>query len=183
MMKIHEHSVKVCSALDPLSKTMTKAQLWRWLEWSVRHPHDFVEAMQGSTVTESRDDQGCPVLKRVLDFGSMKVQDTVTINVGHSIRTKVAATDQWSAGAFTITVVQPKENGSIFLKFTYEEDCDKPWGDDMISNLRRKAYEQKDRDMVDMIVEKAQFLIFKDWCSAVHTSSTIFSVWKERQNE
>ena len=156
MMKIHEHSVKVCSALDPLSKTMTKAQLWRWLEWSVRHPHDFVEAMHGSTVTESTDDQGCPVLKRVLDFGSMKVQDTVTIDVGHSIRTEVAATEQWSAGAFTITVVQPKENGSIFLKFTYEEDCDKPWGDDMISNLRRKAYEQKDRDMVDMIVEKAQ---------------------------
>ena len=51
-------------------------------------------------------------------------------------------------------MVQPKENGSVFLKFTYEEDRDEPMGDDMISNLRRKAYEQKDRDMVDLIVQK-----------------------------
>ena len=156
MMKIHEHLVKVCSPLDPLSKSMTRAQLWRLLEWFVRHPHDFTEAMQGSHVEEAFDDQGRPVLKRVLDFGSMKVNDAVTIDVGQCIRTEVASSEHWSAGAFTITVVQPKENGAVFLKFTYEEDRDEPMGDDMISNLRRKAYEQKDRDMVDMILQKAQ---------------------------
>ncbi len=154
MMKIHEHLVKVCSPLDPLSKSMTQAQLWRWLEWFVRHPHDFTEAMEASHVEESLDEQGRSVLKRELDFGSMKVNDKVVIEVGRCIRTEVAANEHWAAGAFTITVVQPKENGSVFLKFTYEEDRDEPMGDDMISNLRRKAYEQKDRDMVDLIVQK-----------------------------
>ena len=154
MMKIHEHLVKVCSPLDPLSKSMTQAQLWRWLEWFVRHPHDFTEAMEASHVEESLDEQGRSVLKRELDFGSMKVNDKVIIEVGRCIRTEVAANEHWVAGAFTITVVQPKENGSVFLKFTYEEDRDEPMGDDMISNLRRKAYEQKDRDMVDLIVQK-----------------------------
>ena len=154
MMKIHEHLVKVCSPLDPLSKSMTQAQLWRWLEWFVRHPHDFTEAMEASRVEESLDEQGRSVLKRELDFGSMKVNDKVIIEVGRCIRTEVAANEHWAAGAFTITVVQPKENGSVFLKFTYEEDRDEPMGDDMISNLRRKAYEQKDRDMVDLIVQK-----------------------------
>ncbi|MBQ5766221.1 MAG: DUF1857 family protein [Burkholderiaceae bacterium] len=154
MMKIHEHLVKVCSPLDPLSKSMTQAQLWRWLEWFVRHPHDFTEAMEASHVEESLDEQGRSVLKRELDFGSMKVNDKVIIEVGRCIRTEVAANEHWAAGAFTITVVQPKENGSVFLKFTYEEDRDEPMGDDMISNLRRKAYEQKDRDMVDLIVQK-----------------------------
>lgn len=154
MMKIHEHLVKVCSPLDPLSKSMTQAQLWRWLEWFVRHPHDFTEAMEASHVEESSDEQGRSVLKRELDFGSMKVNDKVIIEVGRCIRTEVAANEHWAAGAFTITVVQPKENGSVFLKFTYEEDRDEPMGDDMISNLRRKAYEQKDRDMVDLIVQK-----------------------------
>ena len=155
-MKIHEHLVKVYSPLDPLCKTMSQAQLWRWLEWFVRHPHDFTESMEGSRVEESLDDQGRPLLKRELDFGSMKVNDIVTIEVGRYIRTEVAASEHWSAGAFTIAMVQPKENGSIFLKFTYEEDRDEPMGDDMISNLRRKAYEQKDRDMVEMILQKAQ---------------------------
>ncbi len=154
MMKIHEHLVKVCSPLDPLSKSMTQAQLWRWLEWFVRHPHDFTEAMEASHVEESLDEQGRSVLKRELDFGSMKVNDKVIIEVGRCIRTEVVANEHWAAGAFTITVVQPKENGSVFLKFTYEEDRDEPMGDDMISNLRRKAYEQKDRDMVDLIVQK-----------------------------
>ena len=154
MMKIHEHLVKVCSPLDPLSKSMTQAQLWRWLEWFVRHPHDFTEAMEASHVEESLDEQGRSVLKRELDFGSMKVNDKVIIEVGRCIRTEVAANEHWAAGAFTITVVQPKENGSVFLKFTYEEDRDEPMGDDMISNLRRKAYEQKDRNMVDLIVQK-----------------------------
>lgn len=154
MMKIHEHLVKVCSPLDPLSKSMTQAQLWRWLEWFVRHPHDFTEAMEASHVEESLDEQGRSVLKRELDFGSVKVNDKVIIEVGRCIRTEVAANEHWAAGAFTITVVQPKENGSVFLKFTYEEDRDEPMGDDMISNLRRKAYEQKDRDMVDLIVQK-----------------------------
>lgn len=154
MMKIHEHLVKVCSPLDPLSKSMTQAQLWRWLEWFVRHPHDFTEAMEASRVEESLDEQGRSVLKRELDFGSMKVNDKVIIEVGRCIRTEVVANEHWAAGAFTITVVQPKENGSVFLKFTYEEDRDEPMGDDMISNLRRKAYEQKDRDMVDLIVQK-----------------------------
>ena len=154
MMKIHEHLVKVCSPLDPLSKSMTQAQLWRWLEWFVRHPNDFTEAMEASHVEESLDEQGRSVLKRELDFGSMKVNDKVIIEVGRCIRTEVAANEHWAAGAFTITVVQPKENGSVFLKFTYEEDRDEPMGDDMISNLRRKAYEQKDRDMVDLIVQK-----------------------------
>lgn len=154
MMKIHEHLVKVCSPLDPLSKSMTQAQLWRWLEWFVRHPHDFTEAMEASHVEESLDELGRSVLKRELDFGSMKVNDKVIIEVGRCIRTEVAANEHWAAGAFTITVVQPKENGSVFLKFTYEEDRDEPMGDDMISNLRRKAYEQKDRDMVDLIVQK-----------------------------
>lgn len=154
MMKIHEHLVKVCSPLDPLSKSMTQAQLWRWLEWFVRHPHDFTEAMEASHVEESLDEQGRSVLKRELDFGSMKVNDKVIIEVGRCIRTEVAANEHWAAGAFTITVVQPKENGSVFLKFTYEENRDEPMGDDMISNLRRKAYEQKDRDMVDLIVQK-----------------------------
>lgn len=156
MMKIHEHMVKVCSPLDPLSKTMTQAQLWRWLEWFVRHPHDFTESMQASRVEESADERGRICLKRELDFGSMKVNDTVTIEVGHSIRTEVASSEHWSAGVFTITVVQPKQNGSVFLKFTYEEERDEPMGDDMISNLRRKAYEQKDRDMVDLILQKVQ---------------------------
>lgn len=154
MMKIHEHMVKVCSPLDPLSKTMTDAQLWRWLEWYVRHPHEFTEAMEKSTVVESYDDQGRVILNRELDFGSLKVCDQVTIDVGHSIRTEVSASDQWVAGAMTITTVQPKAGGSVFLKFSYEEDRDEPMGDDMISNLRRKAYEQKDRDMVEKILQK-----------------------------
>lgn len=156
MLKIHEHMVKVCSPLDPLSKSMSKAQLWHWLEWYVRHPHEFTEAMERSFVQESVDDQGRVVLNRELDFGSMSVQDRVTLEVGRCIRTEVAATEQWAAGAMTIALVQPKENGSVFLKFTYEEDRDEPMGDDMISNLRRRAYEQKDRDMVELIIEKVQ---------------------------
>lgn len=152
MKTIFEHTIRAVSAIDKIEKST----LWQYLEWSVRHPHKFTEAMERSKVVESQTSEGVMVLNRMLDFGTLKVKDRVLLTPMESIRTEVRASNHWPAGAMTIKIEQPKEGGSIFLRFTYEEDREDEMGDDMISNLRRKAYEQKDRDMVELIRQKIQ---------------------------
>lgn len=44
------------------------------------------------------------------------------------------------------------------LRFLYEEDTDEAPAEDIFLSLRRKAYEQKDKDMVEQIRQHARDL-------------------------
>ena len=60
------------------------------------------------------------------------------------------ATDSYKASRLTIQIECPQAD-SIFLRFTYEEDLLQAPQDDIFLKLRKKAYEQKDMEMVQTI--------------------------------
>lgn len=150
MIKIHEHLIEVTSPSDDLHSVLTVQKLWEHLLHYAEHPHEYFEPLQSCEV-QCREENGLRVLDRLLDFGSMQVKDTVHFEKEKSVCIDVTATDHYQASRLTIRIECPEENNSIFLRFTYEEDLMEAPRDDIFLKLRKKAYEQKDMEMVQTI--------------------------------
>lgn len=157
MIKIHEHIIEVTNPHDELADVLDTSMLWRQLEHFARHPSDYVEAMKKSVIHEHWDDNQL-VLKRVLDFGGLTVVDTVHFDNGQSVITDVQKSEDFPASRFTISLESPTQDGHYFLRFIYEEDIANAPEEDIYLQLRKQAYEQKDRDLVDMIRQNARSL-------------------------
>ncbi len=157
MVKIHEHIIEVTNPGDQLYKELNATKLWQHLQRYVRHPHEYFEPLESATVQERRDNDQL-VLQRQLNFGTMTVNDEVFFEEGKSIVIKVKKTQHYQASTLTIKIEQPQENGALFLRFVYEEETTEMPAEDIFLKLRRKAYEQKDMDMVHKIREQAASL-------------------------
>lgn len=156
MIKVHEHTVEVVKRNDPLSSLLTESTLLRHLERYARRPHEYFEPMESSEVTEGFENNQ-HVLRRILHFGRMTVADKVTFVDNKTMVTDIDQTDDYPASRLTIKIETSAEQ-VLSLHFIYEEDSDTPPTDDIFLSLRRKAYEEKDRDMVERFKQQAQDL-------------------------
>lgn len=147
MVKFHEHIVRI-GAIG-----FTRDMLWRGLEESVRHPENFIEHMESSSIlAEEEKDDGLH-LSRNIDFGAAVFHDEVVLTPKESIKTIVEAGENWPASIFTIKIEEPEE-GQLFVRFIYEEearpnDVQHP----MMLQIRRQAYEAKDQHLIEAIQE------------------------------
>lgn len=157
MIKVHEHTIEVTNSDDPLFKLLTVSNLLRHLEHYAKHPHEYFEPIESSEVKESFED-GVHVLDRVLHFSSMDVKDRVSFLDNHTMVTDIEHTENYPGSRLTIEIKTSEIKNTISLHFIYEEDTDSAPQEDIFLSLRRKAYEQKDRDMVERIRQQAGHL-------------------------
>ena len=91
------------------------------------------------------------ILERELKFSGLTVFDRVFFSSGNAVITQVKAGQSFPASRFTIQIESPGNGEAYFLRFVYEEDVREMPKDDIFFQLRKQAYEQKDRDLVEMI--------------------------------
>ena len=72
--------------------------------------------------------------------------------------TDVDRTDDYPASRLTVRIEPSDNEQNISLRFIYEEDRKDQPAEDIFLSLRRKAYEQKDRDLVERIRQQANSL-------------------------
>ncbi len=147
MVKIHEHTVEVVNRNDPLFPFLTGSHLFRHLEQYARRPHEYFDPIESSEVTEDIENNR-HVFHRVLHFGPMTVEDKVTFLDSTTMVTDISPTKDYPASRLTVKI-ESSDDDAVFLHFVYEEDSETPPAEDIFLSLRRKAYEEKDRDMVD----------------------------------
>ena len=157
MIKIHEHCVEVTNQKDSLSSLLTASKLLRHLEHYAKHPHEYFDPLESSEVREVFDG-GVHALHRVLHFGTMSVTDKVTFVDALTMVTDVDQTDDYPASRLTVRIEPSDNEQNISLRFIYEEDRKDQPAEDIFLSLRRKAYEQKDRDLVERIRQQANSL-------------------------
>ena len=154
MLKIHEHTVEVANKEDPLFKQLSTSDLFRHLEHYAHHPHEYFEPLETSEVQEVFENER-HFLKRSLHFSRMTVNDRVEFTDNQTMVTEVDGTDDYPRSRLTIKIEMTQAKDCIKLHFIYEEDIAEPPQDDIFLSLRRKAYEQKDRDLVEHIRHQA----------------------------
>ncbi len=154
MIKVHEHTIEVTNSDDPLFKLLTVSNLLRHLEHYAKHPHEYFEPIESSEVKESFED-GVHVLDRVLHFSSMDVKDRVSFLDNHTMVTDIEHTENYPGSRLTIEIKTLELKNTISLHFLYEEDIETAPQENIFLSLRRKAYEQKDQEMVERIRQQA----------------------------
>ena len=155
MRVIFEHTIRVYSALEPISEMLTPAQFWDELVEQLRHPMRYLEGLENVKITESGE-ASQRLMLRTKDYGKFKVQETVSFVPHEQIKIAIKASQQWPANQLTIHVQRPKSNGSVFLHFCYEEDSEPMSGQQaqMIAKFREQAYLAKDHDFVEHFREQ-----------------------------
>lgn len=148
MRKVHEFTIALAD-IDSAAEKLSEAFLFRSLEHFAHHPHEYFDPMESSIV---RDDhhEGRHVLFRELHFGKTKVNDRVYFPDHLTMVTEVDGCDDYPASRMTIFIE------SACVRFLYEQDCDSELDEDIYLGLRRKAYEQKDRELLERIVENSK---------------------------
>lgn len=86
----------------------------------------------------------------LLTEGKTKVNDRVYFPDHLTMVTEVDGCDDYPASRMTIFIE------SACVRFLYEQDCDSELDEDIYLGLRRKAYEQKDRELLERIVENSK---------------------------
>ena len=146
MRKVHEHIIQI----PPF---VTRDQLWNGLEKAARHPDRFVEHMEGCELLSERLIEGARHLGREVSFGgSFRLRDKVILREGESVTTVVEAGESWPASSFLMKIEEP-EAGSLFVRFIYEADEPEEALNPMIEQLRRQAYEAKDRALIEQVLK------------------------------
>ena len=147
---VHEHIIEIARA-EQNNGLLTRADLWEQLREFVHAPQRYIESLEGCTVTK---DPTQLTVCRVLDFGAFKLHDTVELVDESRVITRVEATDMIPASEFTITLEEP-EQGSLFLRFCYKEAFMPGLSDNkQVQGLRKKAWEDKDLHVVEMMMER-----------------------------
>lgn len=147
--KVHEHIIRIAD------KDISRRALFRGLEASARHPERYTEHMDGARIlSESKIDGGL-MLRREIDFGSFALRDCVLLREPDSVLTLVEAGRTWPASSLLMKIEEP-EPGSLFVRFLYEEEEGKDGSGEnpALSSLRKKAYEAKDRYLIERILEE-----------------------------
>lgn len=150
MIRFHEHIIRLDQTLEP---ALTREELWREMESFARNPEHYVEGVSGSHSGEDEVlDGGVRRFKRTTDFGGrFSFVEHVTLTPGLELATEFAGGAQGDASRFAMRIEEP-EPGRLFARFVYEnESAGKP-ADPRVDELRRRAYEAKDRDAVSRML-------------------------------
>lgn len=153
LLPVHEHIVEVARA-EQNNGLLSKEELWAEVEYFVRHPDEFIESLEGCSVTQQVRNDGVIELTRALDFGAFKLEDTVCLFDTDRAVTSVQESEMIPSSEFEIKIEEP-EQGSLFMRFTYKEAFRAGLSDNaQIQNLRIQAWEDKDVRTVEKMMER-----------------------------
>jgi hypothetical protein len=147
---VHEHIIEIARA-EQNNGLLTRDDLWNQLKDFICSPQSFIESLEACAISA---DSSQTHISRTLDFGAFKLKDTVELIDGRQAITRVPATDMIPESEFTITIEEP-EKGSLFMRFCYKEAYKQGLSDnDQVQGLRKKAWEDKDLRVVEMMMER-----------------------------
>lgn len=154
MRVILEHTVKVCSALEPMFAEVTLERLWVNLIEQLHYPAQYLKGLEGVEIEELSTGK----FLRTKNYGKFSVCELIDCSVVNQVRISIRKTKQWPASCLTIRLQQSKTKGSWYLRFTYEEDsvAEVDSQAQMLAKFREKAYVAKDLDFVECLRQKLQ---------------------------
>jgi hypothetical protein len=143
-----EHLIQVNDLRNPLTPSLTRAQIWAGLLHRVEDATPFLPGLERCTVIERQPGQ----LLRELDFGAALIRDRVTMAHEHWVRFDIEPNEQHAGGSLTITIEEP-EAGALFLRFAYATSFGAVAGSEEQAYIEyiKSAYQQSDLDCVRII--------------------------------
>ncbi|MCD8339457.1 MAG: DUF1857 family protein [Burkholderiales bacterium] len=151
MEKVFEHEV----ALDRYTTlSFTRKEIWDQLVDLLKHPSLAIEPIESDHFKEITSDSGQTVLERELDFGNVKVHDSVKLDLEKSALVTIPHHEKYPESMHRITILEPQP-GKFGFKFEYYEDISHPEVLDTApyAKLRYKAWEDKDLHFCQVLVE------------------------------
>lgn len=148
MRKVHEFTIALAD-IGSTAENLSQSFISRSLEHYAHHPHEYFDPLESSVVQDDYQD-GRHVLSRELNFGKAKIHDRVYFPDNLTMVTEVDGCDDYPASRMTI-FIEPTR-----VRFLYEQDSQDELAEDIYLKLRRKAYEQKDRELLERIVENSK---------------------------
>ncbi len=142
MEKVFEHEV----ALDRYTSVdYSRKEIWTQLVELLKHPGLAIETIDSASFKEAISDNGQIVLERTLDFGNVKVHDSVKLDPEKSALITIPHHEKYPESMHRITIMEPEKDRFGF-KFDYYEDTKHPEvvGLGPYGKLRYKAWEDKD---------------------------------------
>ena len=152
----YEHLVEINNPLLPLLDPLDRDDLWQGLVQRAHAPQRFTLGLEGARVDTASSDGDTTVLNRTLDYGTFRIDDTVTLRRGEAMTNEVTGQDGIFQGRLTITIEEPAA-GRLYLRFLYELAQDEA-ADGLgavTAELRKRAYYAADMDTVARIRELA----------------------------
>ena len=154
MQKVHEHIIRMSSKSQDLAGKVTRDDLWNGLMFFATHPEDFISVLEDAEIDEDLPPDGKTTLNRKLNFGPYSVQDIVETFPQDVVKFNIVETEAIPESRFEIQIEEP-ETDVFFLRFTYFENSehDQLKGAEQYKPLRTQAWEQKDKDVADKLLE------------------------------
>lgn len=154
-MRFHEHIIRAANAGDPAA--ISREALLAGIAEFARHPERFVEGLDRAEVlSEDKPDaqSGGISFWRQTAFGPHKFRERVTL-LPEGCRTECPAAEGRPASAFEMHVEEPSK-GDLFVRFLYDEEpsAEADPEAEAIAALRRRAYEMKDRAVIESILSR-----------------------------
>ncbi len=152
LKKLFEHRLPAKKGQYSLSYE----QLRKGLLYYFKNPKFFIPHLDEVTISDQTKNKNYPILERILDFGSFKVEDKVVFLPDDLIRISVAANEKLPEAMLEVRI-ERNRLGSFDLNFFYYED---PVRDPdeyrrEILELRKAAWEAQDKTIVDLICDLA----------------------------
>lgn len=145
--QVFEHTIAI-----PKKKGVTREKLWAAVTDYARHPENYVDAMEKSSVLSETKGERRVALKRRIDFGNFAFEDTVTLIHGEKMINTVPAMENCPASFFAITLENIE---GLQLKFTYREVFTPGvTNNPQIMAIRSQAWKQKDEAFVQKILSQ-----------------------------
>lgn len=152
LLPLHEHIIEISNPDRGQVSSISREGLWQGLVDFAKNPTQFIDALQSCRLAGQEQTAAGVVVTRCLNFGSFELHDQVTLIENRQIITDVEQTQAYPASRFIVTIEEPAE-GALFLRFQYLEAFVTGISDNaQIQTLRRQAWSQKDRDVVDRIL-------------------------------
>ncbi|MDO5530383.1 AtaL-like protein [Sutterella sp.] len=154
-MKFHEHIVR--ASLPELPFRLSRAELAAGIADFARHPDKYIQDATGSRIVAALPGapEGGERFEREISFGSLTFRELVEIRADGSCRARAEAEGARPGSDFVISIEEP-EPEVFFVRFTYHEDREvkaESVEEKRFLELRRLAYELKDRDVVSKILD------------------------------
>lgn len=144
----YEHVVVVNDPDNPLVQSLSREQLWFGLLCRAEDPGMFLPGLDRCEIVDRQADR----LVRRLHFGSIVVDDSVSLTPMESVAFESAATAEHPGGTLTIRIEEPAAT-VLVLRFTYHtslpDNALDP--DGAYAGYIRSAYHASDLDTVQVI--------------------------------
>lgn len=146
MKKRFSHTLPVTSAKSRAGREIGPEDALKALFEAFALPKEYTPHLEGASI-----DRSVPgVIKRELDFGNLKVRDSVSLPSGDSLIQEIEAASAWPASRLFVEALKAPATGTVFFRFTYLDDG-REWEEGVPTELRKEAYRQKDRDITEFV--------------------------------